>query len=144
MRGGGGDDPLLGVKVGDTVTVTMSDFKGGVEKSHMIRPGDMYVDTSMDCEVTEVNNSNREFNVPKIVTLKAPNDSSLKFSSSKTEDKQLYGDTLDIKLNANGTYSFSSFGDKTNLETIFATGKKFPGSNYIKYLVSVSIKPTPP
>jgi hypothetical protein len=144
MRGGGGvGDPLLGVKVGDTVTVTMSDIKGGVETSRMIREYENNENISMDCQVTEVNKSNREYNVPKIVTLEAPNDSWLTFST-KIQAKTSYGDRLDIKLNADGTYSFSSFGNKTNLETIFATDKKYPGSNFIKYLVSVSIKSRSP
>ena len=144
MRGGRfGDDPLLGVKEGDTVTVAVTEYPR--------HPDPKPIDKTLDCNVMNVQDSNQEYSVPKIVTLKLPPDSKIEFSkvintpNYKTEPTE-YSDTFDIILNKDGkSYSFRTYSESlpnTYTQTFMKpTEGVVPGVQ--RWIASVSIKPTP-
>jgi len=142
MRGGDLDpDPLIGVKVGDTVTVGVTEYP-----RHPVPP----IDKTFDCTVTNVQSS-LESQTPKIVTLNQPTDSNFKFAK---RIKQLqfriepyeYSDTFDIQLNKLGkSYSFRTYTEGNEPTTYTQAFMKnavsvVPDRGEQRWIGSVSIK----
>ena len=148
MRGGGlHPDPLIEVKVGDTVTVTMSDIKGGVVNNPMVRAGDMCQNISIDCKVLSVQES-VQGTQPKKVTLKLPDNSRFMLSNNKNKKEQLWGLEFNITLNTDGeSYSFLTYenlgdGRKNYYNYIIKKNNAMHSQDVPWYLVNVSLNPT--